>query len=92
MTAHKGRGIPTGVSEFIEVAATRSMTYDLVGAGLKSKFFNYDGFVGEIYSHLFKADRVVVDVSGLTQAQAASVQSFVNGLTREQAARVFILR
>ena len=64
----------------------------MVGAGLKSKHFNYDGLVGEIYKHLQKSDRVAVDVSGLTRAQTASVQSFVNGLAREEAARITILR
>ena len=80
---------PSGAAEFIDKAGR---SYDLVGAGLKSKHFNYDGFVGEIYKHLQKSDGVVVDVSGLTRAQAGSVQSFVNGLTREEAARVIILK
>jgi hypothetical protein len=80
---------PSGVAEFIDKAGR---SYDLVGAGLKSKHFNYDGFVGELYKHLFKSDRVVVDVSGLTRAQAASVQGFVNRLTREEAAKIIYLR
>jgi len=80
---------PSGAAEFIDKAGR---TYDLVGAGLKSKHFNYDGLVGEIYKHLQKSDRVAVDVSGLTRAQTASVQSFVNGLAREEAARITILR
>jgi hypothetical protein len=59
---------------------------------LEVSISNYDGFVEETYKHLLKSNRVAVDVSGLTRAQAASVQSFVNGLTREEAERITILR
>ena len=78
---------PTGITDFLR----GNTTYDLVGAGLKSKYFNLEGVTDQIVSHLQKADRVVVDVSQLSRAQTASVQQFVNGLAREQASRVIIL-
>jgi len=77
---------PTGVADFVRGGTT----YDLVGAGLKSKYFNLEKVTGEIAGHLQKADRVVVDVSQFTRAQTASVQEFVKGLG-EQASRVIIL-
>ncbi|HEV3470192.1 MAG TPA: RHS repeat-associated core domain-containing protein [Pyrinomonadaceae bacterium] len=79
----------TGAVDFVD---SRGRTYDLVGAGLKSKHFNYDAVTNQIVGHLGKADRVAVDVSQLNRAQAASLQEFVNKLPRVQSSRVIFLR
>ncbi|MGH9969968.1 MAG: RHS repeat-associated core domain-containing protein [Pyrinomonadaceae bacterium] len=79
----------SGAVDFLDKSGR---TYDLVGAGLKSQHFDYQAVTDQITSHLGKADRVVVDVHRLSRRQIASVEQFVQGLTREQAARVSILR
>lgn len=79
----------TGAVDFVDSKGT---TYELVGAGLKSKHFDFEAVTREIRSHLGKADRVAVDVSGLTRSQADSVRNFVNGLAREESSRIRVLR
>lgn len=79
----------TGAVDFVD---GKQRTYDLIGAGLKSKHFNLDAVTNQITSHLANADRVALNLSGLSRSQAAGVQKFVNGLSSELAARVIILR
>ena len=75
--------------DFIDIQGT---TYDLVGAGLKSEHFKFGEFTDQIMLHLPKADRTVLDVSGLSRTQADSVRNFVNELTREQRFKIRFLR
>jgi hypothetical protein len=55
-------------------------TYDVVGSGLKSEFFDaqFGRLQERIVDHLDKADYVVVDTSQLTPEQAARVNEFVS--------------
>jgi hypothetical protein len=75
----------------VDFVDSKGVTYDLVAAGLKSKHFDLKEVTDQITSHLRKADRLAVDVRGLTGSQAAGVRNFVKSLTREQSSRVRIL-
>jgi RHS repeat-associated protein len=57
---------PTGRADWIGL---NGRSYDVVGAGLKSKHFNFDSFTSQISGHLQKADVVVVDVRALSNGQ-----------------------
>jgi RHS repeat-associated protein len=79
----------TGAADFVDRGGR---TYDLVGAGLNSRHFDYQAVTEQILSHLGKANKVVVDVSRLNRTQTASIRRFVSGLSREESSRIIILR
>ncbi|HEX8140111.1 MAG TPA: RHS repeat-associated core domain-containing protein, partial [Pyrinomonadaceae bacterium] len=79
----------TGAADFVD---RNGRTYDLVGAGLNSRHFNYESVTDQILTHLGKADQIVIDVSRFSRAQTESIEKFVSGLSSQQARRVIFLR
>lgn len=56
-------------------------TYDAMGDGTKSQFFNLQQFTSSIDSHLLKGnDFTVIDMTGYTPEQIDAVSNYVNGL------------
>jgi hypothetical protein len=67
--------------------------YDAVGAGLKAKYFNYEGFTKSIAEHLGVKDIiVVVDVRGLNNGQRFAVDHYIRGLGEAQRSRITVLQ
>jgi len=56
-------------------------TYDAMGDGTKSRYFNLKQFTSSIDSHLLKGnDFTVIDMTGYTPEQVAAVKAYVDGL------------
>jgi hypothetical protein len=56
-------------------------TYDAMGDGTKSRYFNLQQFTSSIDSHLLKGnDFTLIDMTGYTPEQIAAVKAYVDGL------------
>jgi RHS repeat-associated protein len=81
---------PTGQADWI---GPGGRLYDAVGAGLKSKYFNYEAFTKSISEHLVDSRvNVVVDVRGLSGGQRFAVDRYIRGLDEAQKGRITILQ
>jgi hypothetical protein len=68
-------------------------TYDAVGP-VKPKYFNLDSFKNQIEGHLTRKvgiDKVVIDVSGLTEQQVLDVENYVRSLDPSLQNRVIMI-
>ena len=64
-------------------------TYDAMGDGTKSKYFDLDQFTDSIDHHLLKGnDFTVIDMTGYSPEQAAAVRDYVDSLPPEAQANI----
>jgi hypothetical protein len=64
-------------------------TYDAMGDGTKSKYFNSDDFKASIDHHLLKGNTyTVIDMTGYTPDQAAEIANYVDSLPAAQQAAI----
>jgi hypothetical protein len=64
-------------------------TYDAMGDGSKSRYFNLRQFTKSIDSHLLNDnDFTVIDMTGYTPEQVAAVREYVNGLAASSQALI----
>jgi hypothetical protein len=64
-------------------------TYDAMGDGTKSKYFNLDDFTDSIDGHLLKGnDFTVIDMTGYTADQLGAVRQYVDALSAAKQAMI----
>ena len=79
---------PSGTGDWLDAAGR---TYDAVGP-VPAGRFDLASFTRQIGKHLLKQglDKVVVDVTGLSEAEVAAVMSHIKSLTSAEQARIIV--
>ena len=68
-------------------------SYDAVGAGLKSKYFNYEGFTNQISGQLGQQGvTVAVDLRRLNCGERFAVDHCIRGLDDAHRSRITVLK